>query len=98
MRPLTLRRLFLQCLILGVILFIVVIVALKVGAVKVSLFALARDLIRVLVNHGGEIRSDYGLIVLDIRLPRFRRCCATHWRIHMCWGFRAARRWARFWR
>jgi len=70
MRPLTLRRLFLQCLMLAGILFVVVIVALKVGAVQVSLFALGRDLIRVMMHHGGEIRSDYGLIVMDIRLPR----------------------------
>jgi iron complex transport system permease protein len=69
MRPLTLRRLLLHCLILGGILFVVVVVALKVGAVQVSLFALGRDLLRVLYHHG-EIRSDYGLIVMDIRLPR----------------------------
>ncbi|HEY2351147.1 MAG TPA: iron ABC transporter permease [Candidatus Acidoferrum sp.] len=70
MRPLTIQRLFLQCGILTGILFVVVIVALKAGAVEVSLFALGRDLIRVLVHHGGEIKSDYGLIVMNIRLPR----------------------------
>jgi iron complex transport system permease protein len=69
MRPLTLRRLLLHSLILFAILFVVVVVALKVGAVQVSLFALGRDLLRVLY-HQGEIRSDYGLIVMDIRLPR----------------------------
>jgi iron complex transport system permease protein len=69
MRPLTLRRLLLHSLILVAILFVVVVVALKVGAVQVSLFALGRDLLRVLY-HQGEIRSDYGLIVMDIRLPR----------------------------
>ena len=70
MRPLTLRRLFLQCAILGAILFVVVIIALKVGAVQVSLWGLGRDLLRVLYHHGEEIKSDYGLIVMDIRLPR----------------------------
>jgi iron complex transport system permease protein len=70
MRPLTLRRLFLQCLVLTGILFVVVIVALKVGAVQVSLWGLGRDLLRVMVHHSGEIKSDYGLIVMDIRLPR----------------------------
>jgi iron complex transport system permease protein len=59
----------LHSLILVAILFVVVVVALKVGAVQVSLFALGRDLLRVLY-HQGEIRSDYGLIVMDIRLPR----------------------------
>src|SRR6202162_4533470 len=70
MRPLTIQRLFLQCAMLAGILFVVVIIALKAGAVEVSLFALGRDLIRVIVHHGGEIKSDYGLIVLNIRLPR----------------------------
>src|SRR5580704_9732050 len=70
MRPLTIQRLFLQCAVLAGILFVVVIIALKAGAVEVSLFALGRDLIRVIVHHGGEIKSDYGLIVLNIRLPR----------------------------
>ena len=55
---------------LAAILFVVVIIALKAGAVEVSLFALGRDLIRVIVHHGGEIKSDYGLIVMNIRLPR----------------------------
>src|SRR6202163_4703581 len=70
MRPLTIQRLFLQCAALAGILFVVVIIALKAGAVEVSLFALGRDLIRVIVHHGGEIKSDYGLIVMNIRLPR----------------------------
>jgi cobalamin transport system permease protein len=70
MRPLTIQRLFLQCAALAAILFVVVIIALKAGAVEVSLFALGRDLIRVIVHHGGEIKSDYGLIVMNIRLPR----------------------------
>jgi len=43
MRPLTLRRLFLQCLILVVILLVVVVIAIKFGAVPVSLYALGRD-------------------------------------------------------
>ena len=70
MRPLTLRRLLVQCAILAGILFVVVIVALKVGAVQVSLWGLGRDLLRVLYHHGEAIKSDYGLIVMDIRLPR----------------------------
>jgi iron complex transport system permease protein len=70
MRPLTLRRLFVQCTILAAILFVVVIIAMKVGAVQVSLWGLGRDLLRVLYHHGEEIKSDYGLIVMDIRLPR----------------------------
>ena len=70
MRPLTLRRLFFQCSILVVILFVVVVVALKFGAVPVSLYALGRDLLGVLFGQRSEISSDYGLIILNIRLPR----------------------------
>jgi iron complex transport system permease protein len=70
MRPLTLRRLFMQCAILMAILFVVVIIALKLGAVPVSLYGLGRDLLRVIFRHGTAISSDYGLIVVDIRLPR----------------------------
>jgi iron complex transport system permease protein len=70
MRPLTLGRLLLRCGILAAILFVVVVVALKLGAVQVSLYGLGRDLIRVMLGQSSSISSDYGLIVLDIRLPR----------------------------
>jgi iron complex transport system permease protein len=69
-RPLTIQRLLIQCAILAGILFFVVLVALKLGAVPVSLYGLGRDLLRVIFHHGGEIKSDYGLIIIDIRLPR----------------------------
>jgi iron complex transport system permease protein len=70
MRPLTLGRLLLRCGVLGVILFVVVVIALKLGAVQVSLYGLGRDLIRVLLHQSKGISTDYGMIVLDIRLPR----------------------------
>ncbi|MGB9469788.1 MAG: iron ABC transporter permease, partial [Candidatus Acidiferrum sp.] len=70
MRPLTLGRLFLRCGILAVILFVVVVIALKLGAVQVSLYGLGRDLIRVLLHQSSSISTDYGMIVVDIRLPR----------------------------
>jgi len=70
MRPLTLRRLLLQCLLLTAILFFVVVVALKFGAVPVSLYALGRDLLRVILGQSSQISSDYGLIIQNIRLPR----------------------------
>src|SRR5258708_13823408 len=50
MRPLTLQRLFLQCSLLAVVLFVVVVIALKLGAVPVSLYGLGRDLISVLLH------------------------------------------------
>jgi iron complex transport system permease protein len=70
MRPLTLGRLLLRCGVLAVILFVVVVIALKLGAVQVSLYGLGRDLIRVLLHQSAGISTDYGMIVLDIRLPR----------------------------
>ena len=70
MRPLTLGRLLLRCSLLAVILFIVVVIALKLGAVQVSLYGLGRDLIRVLLGQSSAISTDYGMIVVDIRLPR----------------------------
>jgi cobalamin transport system permease protein len=70
MRPLTFRKLFFQCFILAVILFLVVIAALKFGAVPVSLYALGRDLLRVLLGQSSQISSDYGLIIQNIRFPR----------------------------
>ena len=70
MRPLTLQRLLLQCGLLAVILFLVVVIALKLGAVPVSLFGLGRDLIQALLGRTSGISSDYGMIIIDIRLPR----------------------------
>ncbi len=69
MRPLTLWRLLAPCGILAAILFVVVAVALKFGAVPVSLYGLGHDLVQVLLGHNA-ISSDYGLIIIDIRLPR----------------------------
>jgi iron complex transport system permease protein len=70
LRPVTLGRLLGHCAILSVILFIVVVVALKMGAVPVSLYALARDLIRVLFHQTSQLSSEYRLIIFNIRLPR----------------------------
>jgi iron complex transport system permease protein len=70
MRPLTLRRLLLQCFALLAILFVVVVIAVKFGAVPVSLYALGRDLWNVLLHQRTNISSDYVLIIQNIRLPR----------------------------
>src|SRR2546423_8210257 len=70
MRPLTLQRLFLQCGLLALVLFVVVVIALKLGAVPVSLYGLGRDLIQVFLGQTSALSSDYGMIVNEIRLPR----------------------------
>ncbi|HEY6128448.1 MAG TPA: iron ABC transporter permease [Candidatus Acidoferrum sp.] len=69
MRPLTLSRLLLQCLILSAILFCVMVLALKFGAIHVSLYGLGRDLLRYFMGKSTEISSEYSLI-LNLRLPR----------------------------
>src|SRR5437764_3026296 len=78
MRPLTLRRLLLQCSMLAVILFVVVVIALKFGAVPVSLYALGRDLLRVVFGQSNQISSDYGLIVVNIRDRKSTRLNSSH--------------------
>jgi iron complex transport system permease protein len=40
------------------------------GAVQVSLYGLGRDLIQVLLGRSSAISTDYGLIIVNIRLPR----------------------------
>jgi len=70
MRPLTLRRLLLRCALLAGVLFVVVLLALKWGAVQVSLYGLAGDLISFAFHRTSELSSNYSLIVFDIRLPR----------------------------
>ncbi len=70
MRPLTAGRLLGHCAVLGAILFVVVVIALKLGAVPVSLYGLGRALVRVLFHQTSELSSEYTMIVFDIRLPR----------------------------
>src|SRR4249920_378065 len=70
MRPLTLERLLMRCLVLAAILFVVVVAALKMGAVQVSLYGLAKDLLSVLFGRTSTMSTDYGMIVMNIRLPR----------------------------
>jgi iron complex transport system permease protein len=70
MRPLTFTGLLLRCGVLAVVLLIVVVIALKLGAVPVSLYGLGLDLLHVLLRKTSEVSSNYDMIVLDIRLPR----------------------------
>lgn len=70
MRPLTFSRLLAHCAVLAGILFVVVVIALKMGAVPVSLYGLGHDLIRVLFRQTSQLSSEYRLIIFDIRLPR----------------------------
>src|SRR5215475_1607134 len=70
MQPLTLGKVAVRCGILAVILFVVVVIALKFGAVPVSLYGLGKDLIGVLIGRSSQLSSEYGMIIREIRLPR----------------------------
>jgi iron complex transport system permease protein len=70
MRPLTAGRVLTHCAILAAILFVVVVIALKLGAVPVSLYGLGRDLLLVVVGRRSAISSEYSMIVFNLRLPR----------------------------
>jgi len=70
MQPLTLSKVAVRCGILALVLFVVVVIALKFGAVPISLYGLAKDLIGVLIGHSSNISSEYGMIIREIRLPR----------------------------
>src|SRR5215813_6702381 len=70
MQPLTLSKVAVRCGILAAVLFVVVVVALKFGAVPVSLYGLAKDLITVLIGRSSQLSSEYGMIIREIRLPR----------------------------
>ncbi len=70
MQPLTPKSLGRTCGILAVILFIVVVLALKLGAVPISTTELAIGLGKSLIGATDNLPSDYKLIVNEIRMPR----------------------------
>jgi iron complex transport system permease protein len=70
MRPLTLRRVVWTCGGLGLVLLAVVAVALKLGAVPISVTDLVMSLGRVAIGQSAQLPSEYSLIVFDLRLPR----------------------------
>ena len=70
MKPLTLHRVLWTCAALLAVLFAMILVALKVGAVPISITDLALNLGRVILGRRAEMQSDYRLIVFGLRLPR----------------------------
>jgi len=70
MKPLTLRRLLWTCGLLAAILLVVVVLALKLGAVPISVSDLVMSLVRVAIGRSDQLPAEYRLIVFDIRLPR----------------------------
>ncbi len=70
MRPLTFKRLLWTCGGLAMLLLASVVLALKLGAVPVSVTDLVLDLGRIAIGRANELPTEYRLIVFDLRLPR----------------------------
>jgi iron complex transport system permease protein len=70
MRPLTIRRLFWTCAGLAFLLLASVVLALKLGAVPVSVTDLVLDLGRIAIGRIDQMPTEYRLIIFDLRLPR----------------------------
>jgi iron complex transport system permease protein len=70
-RPLTLKRVLWTSATLLAVLFCVVIVAMKVGAYRISFADLAVNLGRLILGRRGSIPSDY-LVAFGYRLPRIQ--------------------------
>jgi len=70
MQSLTPRRLGRTCALLAGILFLVVVFALKLGAVQISVSELAIGLGKTLIGATDSLPSNYALIVNEIRMPR----------------------------
>jgi iron complex transport system permease protein len=70
MRPLTLKRLLWTCGGLAVLLLASVLLALKLGAVPISVTELVLDLGRIAIGRASDLPTEYRLIVFDLRLPR----------------------------
>lgn len=70
MRPLTVRRLLWTCAGLAALLLASVVLALKLGAVPVSVTDLVLDLGRIAIGRANELPTEYRLIIFDLRLPR----------------------------
>lgn len=70
MRPLTKRRLLWTCGGLCAVLFACVVLALKLGAVPISVTDLVMALGRLAIGRSDQLPTEYRLIVFDLRLPR----------------------------
>ncbi len=70
MRPVALRRVLWTCSALAAVLLIVVVFALKLGAVPISVTDLALSLGRVAIGRSDQLPSEYRVIVFGLRWPR----------------------------
>lgn len=70
MQPLTARRLWLICGGMVAVLFVMILFALKLGAVPISVADLTMLLLRRLAGAEEPLPTEYQMIVFNIRLPR----------------------------
>ena len=70
MRPVTLKRVLWTCGLLLAVLLAMVVVAVKLGAVPISVSDLVVSLGRVAMGRSDQLPSEYRLIVFELRLPR----------------------------
>jgi iron complex transport system permease protein len=70
MRPLSVQRVLWTCAGLVLLLLGCVLLALKLGAVPISVTDLAIDLGRIALGRANDLPTEYRLIVFDLRLPR----------------------------
>jgi iron complex transport system permease protein len=69
-RPLTLKRLLWTCGAMAAVLLGCVVLALKLGAVPISVTDLIVNLGRVAIGQSDRLPTEYRLIVFELRLPR----------------------------
>ena len=70
MKRLTFRRVLWTCAVLAVVLLGAVVLALKLGAVPISVTDLVLSLGRVAIGRSAELPSQFQVIVFGLRLPR----------------------------
>ena len=70
MRPLTLKRLLWTCGALAAVLLACVVLALKLGAVPISVTDLVVNLGRIAIGRSDQLPTEYRLIIFELRLPR----------------------------
>jgi len=69
-RSLTPRRVFAVCVLLLAILFVVVVISLRMGAVPISIGEIVMTLFNGVLGRREQIPSEFALVVFGLRLPR----------------------------
>jgi len=69
-RPLTPRRVALNCALLGLVLFVVVVISLRMGAYPISVADIVKTLFNGVLRRWEAIAPEFTSVVFNIRLPR----------------------------